>query len=318
MSAGVRSLTTSGLAPKQRIAYWTHALAELCGQFDIDPLDAPSLDGQIDCATISRLKLCRIEVSRHRVALPSARHRAGEHPFIKILFQTHGTSRFEQQGQRIDLGPGDCLAYDVSAPHSIVSESLTRHDVVIVPEALLQERGFHPGRMIACKLSARSGAARIARDVVHSAIGEASTLTASTAPGVADTLLDLLLVPFRQIANAADRSGPAALHLRAQAFIHEHLRDPDLSIDRISAALGCTKRYLHMVFSERGTTISDYIWQMRLRNCHQELTAYRGATVTDVAFAWGFSSSSHFSRLFKKHFGVAPSAVCRTPIALKS
>ncbi len=35
-------------------------------------------------------------------------------------------------------------------------------------------------------------------------------------------------------------------------FIREHLRDPDLSIDQISAALSCTKRYLHMLFSDRG------------------------------------------------------------------
>jgi len=48
-----------------------------------------------------------------------------------------------------------------------------------------------------------------------------------------------------------DRVGPEAMSIRAQAFIREHLRDPDLSIDQISAALGCTKRYLHMLFRTR-------------------------------------------------------------------
>ena len=97
--------------------------------------------------------------------------------------------------------------------------------------------------------------------------------------------------------------------MRAQAFIREHLRDPELSIDQISAALGCTKRYLHMVFSERGLTVSDYIWRARLQHCRQELEAHAGKTITDVAFSWGFSSSSHFSRVFRKCFGVAPSAI---------
>jgi AraC family transcriptional activator of tynA and feaB len=41
--------------------------------------------------------------------------------------------------------PGDCLAYDVSCPHTIVSPALTRHEVVIVPKELLQERGFRIG-----------------------------------------------------------------------------------------------------------------------------------------------------------------------------
>jgi AraC family transcriptional regulator, positive regulator of tynA and feaB len=99
------------------------------------------------------------------------------------------------------------------------------------------------------------------------------------------------------------------MYVRAQAFIREHLRDPDLCIDQISASLGCTKRYLHMLFSERGLTVSDYIWRARLQHCRQELEAHGGKTITDVAFSWGFSSSSHFSRAFRKCFGVSPSAI---------
>ena len=64
-----------------------------------------------------------------------------------------------------------------------------------------------------------------------------------------------------------------------------------------------------MLFSERGTTVSDYIWQARLQNCRQELEAHAGKTITDVAFSWGFSSSSHFSRVFRKYFGVVPSSI---------
>jgi AraC-like DNA-binding protein len=99
------------------------------------------------------------------------------------------------------------------------------------------------------------------------------------------------------------------MYIRAQAFIREHLRDPDLSIDRISAALGCTKRYLHMLFSDKGMTVSDHIWRARLLHCRQELETQAGKTITDVAFSWGFSSSSHFSRVFRKHFGFVPSAI---------
>jgi AraC-like DNA-binding protein len=281
----------------------------LCGQFDVDPLDGPSFEAQIDYATVSRLKLCHIEASQHRVALPVSRVKAGEHPYVKILFQTYGVSHFEQSGRRIELTPGDCLAYDVSCPHSIISPAHTRHEVVIVPTELLQERGFYAAKMPAFKFSARAGTGRIAHDFVHATFDEASKLMPYTASSVADTLIDLLLLPLRDVGAVCDRSGPAVLHLRAQAFIREHLRDPDLSIDQISAALGCSKRYLHMLFSEKGMTVSDYIWQARLQHCRQELEAQGGKTITDVAFSWGFSSSSHFSRVFRKYFGIAPSSI---------
>ena len=200
--------------------------------------------------------------------------------------------------------PGDCLAYDVSCPHTIVSPTLTRHEVVIVPKELLQERGFRSAKMLACKLSARTGTGRIAYNFVHAAFDEATKLSPNNAIGVADALIDLLLLPLREPFAMFDRVGPEVMYVRAQFFIREHLRDPDLSIDQISAALSCTKRYLHMLFSDRGTTISDYIRNARLQNCRQELETQAGKTITDVAFSWGFSSSSHFSRVFREYFGI--------------
>src|ERR1700682_6504690 len=308
MSDTVRSLSTSGCAPKQQIQCGTDALTDLCGHFGVDPLEASSFEGRVNYTTVSKLKLCQIEASQHRIAHTISRARLSEHPFVKILFQTHGISHFEQNGRSIVLMPGDCLAYDVSCPHTITSPSLTRHEVVIVPTELLHERGFHSTKLPACKLSARSGTGRIAHDFMHAAFGEAPKLSPHTAIGVADTLIDLLLLPLREAGTAYDR-GPVALYERAQAFIHEHLRDPGLSIDQISAALGCTKRYLHMLFSDRGMTVSDYIWRARLQNCRQELETQGGKTITDVAFSWGFSSSSHFSRVFRKYFGIVPSSI---------
>jgi AraC family transcriptional regulator, positive regulator of tynA and feaB len=309
MTDTVRSLSTSGLAPKKQIECWTEALTDLCGRFNVDPLQASSLEARINYRSVSRLMLCQIEASQHRIAHIPSRIRLSEHPFVKILFQTHGISYFEQDGRHIELMPGDCLAYDVACPHTITSPSFTRHEVVIVPKELLRERGFRSEKMSACKLSARTGTGRIAYDFVHAAFDEATKLSPCNAIGVADSLIDLLLLPLREADTMFDRVGPEAMYVRAQGFIREHLRDPDLCIDQISMALGCTKRYLHMLFSDRGMTVSDYIWQARLQHCRQELETQSGKTITDVAFSWGFSSSSHFSRVFRKYFGIVPSSI---------
>jgi len=309
MSDTVHSLSTAGLGPKKQLQRWSDALTNLCGQFEVDPLEASTLEGKINYTTVSKLKLCQIEASQHRISHTIVRSHSSEHPYVKILFQTYGISYFEQNGVQIQIKPGDCLAYDVSCPHTIVSPALTRHEVVIVPKDLLRERGFNFSKMSACKLSARDGTGRIAHDLVHAAFDEAAKLSANSAVGVADSLIDLLLLPLREADTTFDRVGPEAMYVRAQAYIREHLRDPDLSIDRISAALGCTKRYLHMLFSERGMTVSDYIWRARLQHCRQELETHGGKTITDVAFSWGFSSSSHFSRVFRKCYGVVPSAI---------
>src|SRR5258708_4472038 len=248
MSDTVRSLNTFGLTPKKQIQCWSDALTDLCGQFDIDPLEASSFEGRINYTTVSKLKLCQIEASQHRLAHTASRAKLGSHPFVKILFQTYGISHFEQGGRRIELMPGDCLAYDVSCPHTIVSPTLTRHEVVIVPKELLQERGFRSAKMSACKLSARTGTGRIAYNFVHAAFDEATKLSPNNAIGVGDALIDLLLLPLREPDALFDPSGPDALYIRAQYFISEHLRGPHLSIDKSSSPLTSPNRLRHLLF----------------------------------------------------------------------
>ncbi|MGY4286656.1 hypothetical protein ACVWXO_005876 [Bradyrhizobium sp. LM2.7] len=98
MSDTIHTLSTTGLTPKRQIQSWIDGLTSLCGYFDVDPLEASSLEGRIDYTTVSRLKLCQIEVSQHRIAHTLARAKANEHPYIKIHFQTYGVSYFEQEG----------------------------------------------------------------------------------------------------------------------------------------------------------------------------------------------------------------------------
>ncbi|HXU20474.1 MAG TPA: helix-turn-helix domain-containing protein, partial [Verrucomicrobiae bacterium] len=70
----------------------------------------------------------------------------------------------------------------------------------------------------------------------------------------------------------------------------------------------CTKRYLHMIFHSEDVSISDYILKLRLERCREDLLnpACAHKSITDIAYSWGFNNSNHFSRCFKRAFGVAP------------
>lgn len=312
MTHSIVSLSTAKTVAELRPDYWAQALGTLCGRLHVDAFGAGTIDGHIDYATIWRLRLCQIGVSQHRVAHPASWSEPGGQPVIKVLFQTYGTSIFEQDGRRLVISPGDCLVYDVSRPHLISSPSLTKHHVVIIPRSLLGQRGVPLDRLQARQVSAREGAGRLAHDFVMSVFSEAPSLLPCCEQQVAETLLDLVLLPFFSESRFR-QSGREALTFRIKAYIQENLSDPDLSIEQLSAALDRTKRYLHMSFADEGTTITGYIWQKRLEKCLEELefgTRSR-KTLTEIAFSWGFSSSSHFTHLFKKRYGVPPSAVQR-------
>lgn len=314
MSQSLTSFDTSRVQVADRAGYWARALSSLCGDLHADPLGNNCIDGHIDLGSISRLQLCRIEVSRHRVALPASWLSHAPHDVVKILFQTQGSFQFTQEGHQVTVGPGDCFAYDVSRPHEIVSSELSKHEVAVIPSAVLRQRGVPLDRLHLRCMSARSGAARLAHEFMVAAMEELGALSPDSEPGVADALLDMLLLPFsRSPDQAIDRSAPAVLKRRVKAYINEHLTEPELNIEQISDALQCSKRYLHMSFKDEPVGISEYIWQTRLEKCRRELETAKinGRSVTDIAFSWGFSSSSHFCRLFKQKYGAPASSILR-------
>ncbi len=150
---------------------------------------------------------------------------------------------------------------------------------------------------------------RLAQALARSALDERPGRAAHEAElaGTILSLLDLSL-PGR-IAPPAAPSPAETLRHRVKTYVRLHLRDPDLTIDRIAAALSCSKRYLHMCFADQGLSITEFIWTERLEQCRRELEedSPSGRTLTEVAFSWGFTSTSHFSRLFKKRFVPPPS-----------
>ena len=91
---------------------------------------------------------------------------------------------------------------------------------------------------------------------------------------------------------------------RVVIFIHDHLNEP-LDLARVAAESHFSPYHFHRVFQgAMNETPQDYINRTRLERAANYLTKTKEMSITDIALACGFSSSSTFARSFKKHFGV--------------
>ena len=88
----------------------------------------------------------------------------------------------------------------------------------------------------------------------------------------------------------------------------ENLRDPELNIGKIAKRLSLTASTVHRAWEGEADSLTNWIWSMRLKGAEQDLRrlAHHNKTITEIAYHWGFSSSAHFSRAFRQHFGVPP------------
>src|SRR5215510_8225683 len=306
MARQLLTLETAKDSWRDRVALWSDALTTVCGPLQTDTLGA-TLDATMTFGPIGRLQIGHITASCHRIGLSPELARAERHPVAKVIIQTAGESVYEQRGERVTLTAGDGLVYDVSQPHAITSTETTEHFVVIVPHDLVVGRGVRLDRLSAQRFSARTGVGRLAADLIHSTFGELATISPACEDDLATSLLSLMFLPLpSETTHASD-----TLRYRIEGYIRDQIRDPELSIDKIASALRCSKRYLHMAFAACDRSITDHIWTTRLDGCRGDLARRADQTISEVAFAWGLSSSAHFSRAFRKRFGVTPSAFRR-------
>ncbi|MBF7689032.1 helix-turn-helix transcriptional regulator [Acinetobacter rathckeae] len=91
-------------------------------------------------------------------------------------------------------------------------------------------------------------------------------------------------------------------------WIHHHL-DTTLTISELAQTIGISEyHFAHLFTISMGIPPHQYVMQQRLTQAHADILMNH-QTLTDIAFKYGFSSSSHFSYRFKKFFGYSPSSL---------
>ena len=97
-----------------------------------------------------------------------------------------------------------------------------------------------------------------------------------------------------------------ALMERIMKCINENLQDPDFNVERLTEKVGISRAQLHRKMKEiTGISAGDFIRNLRLEQAAR-LIKEKKINVTQVAYAVGFNNQTHFSTIFKKHFGMTP------------
>ncbi|MEM6648000.1 MAG: helix-turn-helix transcriptional regulator [Bacteroidota bacterium] len=115
----------------------------------------------------------------------------------------------------------------------------------------------------------------------------------------------------RPAAHRSSQQAPGAFADRVHQTIEARLADEAFGVHALAAAVSLSRVQLHRrVRQACGVSPGALIRERRLDRAARLLRAGQ-ANVTEVVYAVGWNNLSHFAKLFRRHYGMLPSAYAR-------
>lgn len=255
------------------------------------------------------LRFAALRFSSHSTASPHAAPSTESR--LLVACHKQGSALVSQGGRESHVEAGDFFVIDPSKPFHIHTNESHVHSVYIKPHALRQvlpqwetltARAIRPY----CKPAA------LFTLMLDQLVSLAPSMTEETADDISEALPHLLAPALRSLEREHEDAPTRLRDLHRQRilrFVRDNLWDSQLDANTIARGVQLSARHVYELFSEKdGETLMKWVWKQRLQLCRRDLSepALRSRSISEIAYTWGFSNVSHFSRAFKADYGMGP------------
>jgi AraC family transcriptional activator of tynA and feaB len=305
-------LTLADIHPRDRLAYWYDVACKVFVDHECRVRTPSRFDVTMHHAALGDLGVVNIESLGLSFAEVTARSIAhGEDVVFFLCLQLSGTATFSQDGRETTILPGDFALLDAQRPYSCNYPRDWKQIIFKIPHRALKARLAASSELTAHAVRHGDSVGGLASGYMLMIPERIDALQPAARSQIAEHVLDLIAL---SLATAAGKDKPAVSSGRALALlqlrmaIESRLVDAALDPSSAAAAAGISVRYANMLLSQQGTSLQRLITSRRLDHCRRALEdpAQSHRTITEIAFAWGFSDASHFNRCFKSEYGCAP------------
>ena len=291
---------------------WRAAVRALFGPHDlVANADPSAFFGCLRSLSVCGLTALEVCSNAHRFER-TERHVRDDEDHYNAVFQVAGRSTMYQNDQCVQLAVGDVALFDGARPVTSVSQESGRRLCLKLPRrSLISHLGFDPQGGV----SGRSGtpAGRLLYDVVLDALKATEVACPQVDSYMQLAIYDLLGALFAPSDPPPASSHPAnKLFKRIHGLIKDRFADPDFGPSEAASAAGISLRYLQKLFTQRGSTCTEFIYSLRLNHAARLLDRRRLLStrepISAIAYDCGFRDYTHFARKFRHRFGYAPGA----------
>lgn len=295
------------------LAFWHDVACRVFVSLACKPLNSQPFEWSIHAQALGATQVADIDVGPHTVVRRPADIAAESDDYLLMSLQLRGVGIVRQDRREAVLAPGELAVYDTTRPYQLCFPEPMAQRIVKIPRRLFSERLTVLEQLTARRIDGVAGLGAVLVRFMAATFDTPTLLRPAEARSVETALAELLTGALAAHTDgfAVDRhASPALLRERIRQYIERNLSDPGLDVNTIATAHRISPRYVHMLFNEDGVSVSRRIWGLRLERAAQMLAAPRHAqrSITEVAYACGFSDAAHFARAFRAKYAMSPRA----------
>ncbi len=304
---------THDIRPNEQFAYYREAICQAFMNLTPEPAAAAGFPASVENVRLGDGAVNRVSFPEHVVRRSAADIAASDRSCFYLNLKLAGRCRIQQDDREVSLTSGQVGIFDSDRQFTLLHDRGPRLQVSSfwVPAEALRERlpaGFD---VTAARVSDDPFVGHLIVETARTLSDGALRMTEEEGVRLFRALIELVAVSLsrRGRAGAAETENLAdATALALKRAIDRRLREPGLAVADIADAVGISERYVHKLLARSGCSFTDYVIERRLDGAARDLQnpAMANRAIGAIAFDWGFSDLSHFTRRFKQRFGCRP------------
>jgi AraC-like DNA-binding protein len=302
--------STDALPERDRLAIWSEVLSRYIVKVEVDRIGDGPYSQSATLRGLPGLSLASLTCTGFRVRR-TRQLIADGNDHLDFVVNVSGNAHYRQLGREAEVASLQGVLLSNADEGTGVYPATSQHLVIGIPResiaAFVRDPEAHVGRRIPDS---------DVLQLIISYIRSTDTLTLDS-PGLAQAfathLQDLMVLALGAAGDGRELArgrGLRAARLAAiKLDVRKFLGRADLSVVTVALRHGVTPRYVQKLFESEGTTFTAYVVERRLTEARRMLADPQLADhgIGDIALRCGFGDQPHFTRSFRRRFGLTPS-----------
>jgi AraC-like DNA-binding protein len=299
--------SSAGLPQVEALRLWKHRACEAITPMHIQVPDEARFAAHLQNQAIGPLRLVSLEASPQKVVHSGDEQpRNAEASFHLLHFHRSTAPIAASVGSRsFPIDVGEFVLIDSAQSYTLSMDDDHRAQILLMPASWLEWCLPDPYRLIGQPISAAKWGLPLASYLT--AMADHLREAPISRSAIADQLGALIGLAIGNRSMTSTRHKGKLAH-RAMRLIEERFGDAELAPDDIATDLGVSKRYLHALLAEAGTTFLAVLGRARLQRSTELLmdSRYQHEQISEIAWRCGYMDPSYFSRVFRRRYGLGP------------